>query len=65
MILKRYCGHLEEVEEPESGERFLMERGRYCLKCRRAFRNGGRKFRRNEDHELPRAMASAMADYGE
>ncbi len=65
MILKRYCGHLEDVEEPENGKEFLMERGRYCLKCRRAFRNGGRKFRRNEDHELPRAMASAMDDLRE
>ncbi len=64
MILKRYCGHLEEVEEPESGERFLMERGRYCLKCRRSFRSE-RKVRINEDHELPRAMASAMDDYRE
>ncbi len=64
MILKRYCGHIEDVEEPENEEKFLMERGRYCLKCRRAFRNE-RKIKRKLDHDLPRAMASAMADYGE
>ena len=65
MVLKRYCGHIENVEEPENGEKFLMERGRYCRKCKNAFRTG-RKTGRNNVHEpLPRAMASAMATYRE
>ena len=59
MVLKRYCGHNEDVEEPENGETFLMERGRYCRKCKTAFRTV-RKIRRNKVHELVRPMAMAM-----
>ena len=64
MILKRYCGHPEDVEEPENGEKFLMERGRYCRKCKNAFRTV-RKIVRNRVDELPRSMAIAMDNYGE
>ncbi len=60
MILKRYCGHLEEVFEPETWEKFLMERGRYCKHCLKAFRQA-RKIRLRKDNRLPPAMESAMA----
>lgn len=64
MILQRYCGHLDDVEEPKTPETFLMERGRYCRKCKRAFRTA-RKIGRNKIHNLPRPMESAMDNYGE
>lgn len=60
MPLKRYCGHYEEIRAPESGERFLMERGRYCKHCLKAFRQA-RKIRLRKDNRLPPAMESAMA----
>ena len=64
MVLRRYCGHLKDVEEPENGEKFLMERGRYCRKCKNVFRTV-RKTGRNNVHELPRPMAMAMDTYRE
>ena len=63
--IKRYCGHLENVKTPESGEIFLMERGRYCRKCKNAFLSE-RKVLKNRCREiLPRPMAMAMDNYGE
>ena len=42
MLLKRYCGHLEKIAVPGSAEKFLMESGRQCRKCRE---NGNRGVR--------------------
>ena len=58
MVLKRYCGHNEDVEEPENGETFLMERGRYCRKCKNAFKPAQKSAETGRD-KLPRPMAMA------
>ncbi len=64
MLIKRYCGHLENIPVPETKEKFLMERGRQCRKCRFE-KNSIMRTVIDQDKYLPRAMASAMDTYRE
>jgi hypothetical protein len=67
MILKRYCGHSENVPDPETKKKWLMEKGRLCRKCR----SGKSRIMGNaqtiENHRwwVPRPMAMAMDLYRE
>lgn len=68
MVIKRYCGHEEVIKDPETTEKFLIERGRQCRKCRVSTGTG-----RGIDQttietprwQVPGAMASAMDRLGE
>ena len=63
MRIKRYCGHEEVIKDPETKEKFLMERGRKCKKCRTI---GPPKSREAiGEADLPRPMAMAMDAYRE
>ena len=61
--MKRYCGHLDEVEKPETKKRFLMERGRQCRNCRRRLSDRAPSTENPAPHGegwAPRPMAMAM-----
>ncbi len=59
MILKRPCGHSENIPDPERKKNRLLEKGRLCRKCRdsSAPRTKTGLFGRER---LPRPMAMAM-----
>lgn len=43
MKIRRYCGHYEQLEDPETKEQFLMERGRRCTSCKRNQKSSGER----------------------
>ncbi|MCL4485057.1 MAG: hypothetical protein M1537_01755 [Nitrospirae bacterium] len=63
MRIKRYCGHEEVIKDPETIDKFLMERGRKCEKCRTIGTPKSRKAIGEE--QLPRPMAVTMDIYRE
>lgn len=63
MLLKRHCGHTEDVRNPETREEFLMERGRTCRNCRKSKTLWGKDSRPiagTGEEFPPRPMAMAM-----
>lgn len=67
MRIKRYCGHEEVINDPETKDKFLMERGRKCRKCRVTEARGTESARiaQSRRWDVPRPMAVAMDIYRE
>ncbi len=59
MVLKRPCGHSENIPDLETKKKGLLKKGRLCRKCRESSGPGTKTgfFGRER---LPRPMAMAM-----